>query len=328
VTRDLTALPKAHLHVHLEATWRPRTLASVAEGHGLPTPRMTGWADFAEFDRMYQAAAGVLRTADDVARLVGEMAEDAAAAGCRWVEPAVWLPLHRDRLGPPDAVLELLTDAARAATERTGVGIGFLVAADRVRPVEEAVEQARVAARWAGRGVVAFGLHNQELGFPPEPFAEAFRIAREAGLLSAPHGGELAGPEWVAGSLDALGADRVQHGIRAIEDPALVERLVERGTVLDVCPTSNLVLDIVPSLEEHPLPRLLEAGVTCSLNGDDPIMFDCDLASEYELARSGLGLADEQLAALAAGSIRGSGAPQELKDAALADVAAWLAAAP
>lgn len=325
MTRDLATLPKAHLHVHLEAAWRPATLADVASGHGLPAPRMTGWADFAEFDRMYQSAAGVLRTQADVDRLVREMAEDAAAAGCRWVEPAVWLPLHRERWGSDEQVLEAYTQAAAAATEATGVGIGYLVAVDRTRPLDEALQQARLAARWAGHGVVAFGLHNQELGFPPEPFAEAFGIARDAGLVSAPHAGELAGPAWVTGSLDALGADRIQHGIRSLEDPQLVERLVEAGTVLDVCPTSNLVLDIVRSLEEHPLPALLSAGVACSLNGDDPVMFDCTLAGEYELVRSGLHLTDEQIASMARASIRGSGAPAELKATADADIDAWLA---
>lgn len=198
-TRDLARLPKAHLHLHLEGGMRPATLADLASAHGLPTPDVTGFTDFVSFDALYQAACDVLRTPADLARLVHELAEDAAAAGCLWMEPAVWPPLHASRLGEPEAVLEILVDAARSATAATGVGIGYLIAADRNRPVAEAQELAALAARWAGRGVVAFGLHNDESRFAPEPFAAAFATARRAGLLAAPHAGELAGPASVRG---------------------------------------------------------------------------------------------------------------------------------
>jgi adenosine deaminase len=324
MTRDLDLLPKAHLHLHLEGGIRPSTLGDLARSHGLPVPPVTGFQNFTEFDTMYQAACDVLRTPQDMARLVREIAEDAAATGCVWVEPAVWLPLHRTRLGPDEAVLEILVDAARAATEATGVGIGYLIASDRNLPPHEAEEQARIAARWAGRGVVAFGLHNDEARFPAAPFAKAFQIARDAGLLATPHAGELAGPESVTEALDALGADRIQHGIRAIEDPALIERLVGEGICLDVCPTSNLVLEVVSSWREHPLPALLAAGVACSVNGDDPIMFDCDLRSEYEHCRTSLGIADEDIAEMARASLRGSAAPPETVRAALAGIDGWL----
>jgi adenosine deaminase len=324
MTHDLDLLPKAHLHLHLEGGIRPSTLADLALSHGLPVPPVTGFQNFTEFDAMYQAACDVLRTPQDLARLVREMAEDAAATGCVWIEPAVWLPLHRNRLGPDEAVLEMLVDAARAATEATGVGIGYLIAADRNLAPQEAEEQARIAARWAGRGVVAFGLHNDEARFPAGPFAKAFQIARDAGLLAAPHAGELAGPDSVTEALDTLGADRIQHGIRAIEDPALIERLVSEGICLDVCPTSNLVLEVVTSWQEHPLPALLAAGVACSVNGDDPIMFDCDLRSEYEHCRASLGIADEDIAEIARASLRGSAAPPETVRAALAGIDDWL----
>ncbi len=323
MSRDLAELPKAHLHLHLEAGVRISTLADLATRQGVPTPQMTVFASFTEFDRLYKSAVHLFETAEDMERLVLEIAEDAAAFGCRWVEPAVWPPLHSDRLGSSDEVLSLLTAAAERATEATGVGIGYLVAADRTLPAADAEELAVVAARWAGRGVVSFGLHNDER-FAPAAFARAFAIAREAGLLATPHAGELAGPESVRDSLDLLGADRIQHGIRAIEDPELVARLAETGTVLDVCPTSNRVLQVVPNLADHPLPRLLAAGVACSLNGDDPVMFDCDLGSEYRLAREVLGLDDAQLAQVARASLAGSGAPAEVKAAALVAIDAWL----
>ena len=148
---------------------------------------------------------------------------------------------------------------------------------------------------------MSFGLANDEAIGPPEPYAEAFAIAKDAGLLSAPHAGELAGPESVWGALDTLAPDRLQHGVRAIEDPELVKRLADSDIVLDVCPTSNLLLSVYPSLAEHPLPRLLEAGIQCSLNGDDPLLFGPGLLEEYELARSEMGLDDAALAVDRAG---------------------------
>lgn len=328
MTRDLTLLPKAHLHLHLEESVRQSTLADFAEEAGVPTPVMTEFSDFVEFDLLAQASVAVLTEPDHLRRLVLEMAEDVRDAGGGWVEPALWPALHRDRFGSDEAVLEILVDAAREATLATGVGIGFLVAANRNEGVEAAIEQARLAARWAGRGVVAFGLHNDESRFPPSPFAPAFDIAREAGLLLTPHAGELAGPQSVADCVNVLGAQRIQHGIRAIEDPAVVQLLIERGVCLDVCPTSNIVLGAVRRIDEHPLTALLAAGVNCSLNADDPVMFGCDLASEYELARSSIGLADEDLASLAAASWTASAAPRQRVDEALAGIRRWLGATP
>ena len=186
---------------------------------------------------------------------------------------------------------------------------------------------ARLAARYAGRGVVAFGLASDEALFPPAPFAEAFSIALSAGLLSTPHAGELAGPESVQGALDQLKAHRIQHGVRAIEDPALVERLALAGVCLDVCPTSNLLLGVVSDLAAHPLPALLAAGVRCSLNADDPLLFGVGLADEYLIGREALGLDDATLAGVAANSIQASGAPAGLKRSALRGISEWLGTA-
>ncbi|HZQ56781.1 MAG TPA: hypothetical protein VFA84_02025, partial [Acidimicrobiales bacterium] len=153
-----------------------------------------------------------------------------------------------------------------------------------------------------------------------------FAMAKEAGLLSCPHAGELDGPASIIGALDALGADRIQHGIRCLEDAALVERLAAAGTCLDVCPTSNAYLKVVPSLAEHPLPRLLAAGIRCSLNADDPLFFGgVGLLAEYEVARDQLGLSDADLAGIARASIDASGAPADVKASANAGIDAWLA---
>jgi aminodeoxyfutalosine deaminase len=155
--------------------------------------------------------------------------------------------------------------------------------------LEQALTTASYAVKYRDRGVVGLGLGGAELGHPPEPFAPAFDLAREGGLASVPHAGEAAGAESVHGALDALHADRIRHGIRAVEDAGLVAELAGRGTVLDVCPLSNLRTGVVGSLEEHPLPQLVAAGVRCSISTDDPAMFDTDLTRDYDAAAS-LGL--------------------------------------
>ena len=323
--RALIDLPKAHLHLHLEGGMRPSTLAERAEHYGMAMPTINGFGSFPAFADMYVGACEVLRTTDDLTRLVDEVVDDAAEAGAVWIEPAFYQPRYRDRLGSDEHLIEVVLDALAAASARTGVGTGLMVAADRTIDPAEAIDQARLAARYADRGVVAFGLANDEALWPPEPFAEAFAIARAAGLISAPHAGELAGPDSVTGALDALGADRIQHGVRAIEDPAVVRRLADDGICLDVCPTSNLLLSVVPSLAEHPLPRLLEAGVRCSINADDPLLFGPGLLEEYQLCRDEIGLDDAALAAIATSSIEASGASPEQKAAGVAGVRAWLA---
>jgi len=326
--RDLGALPKAHLHLHLEGAMRPSTLAELADRYGIAMPVVSGFGSFTAFADMYVGACEVLRTADDLVRLINEVVDDAAQAGAVWIEPAFYQPRYRDRLGTDEQILELFLDAIAAAGRRTGVGVGLMVAADRTVDPAEATAQARLAARYAEAGVVSFGLANDEAVGPPEPFAEAYAIARQAGLLATPHAGELAGPESVLGALDALGADRIQHGVRAVEDPSLVARLADEGTCLDVCPTSNVLLAVVPSLDAHPLPALLAAGVRCSVNADDPLLFGPGLLEEYELCRDQFGFDDVTLAGIAATSIEASGASPEQKAAGLAGVEAWRSGPP
>ena len=349
IPRSLAALPKAHLHMHIEGCMRPQTLAALAAEHDVPVPTVEGFGDFAAFEGMYGAACGVLRREQDLRRLARETVEDARADGAWYVEPAIYAPAHRGLMGSDEAVVESIElrdmilssgmdvgvnegyqklDELLAAGRELGVGVGALIAGDRTMPLEECMEQARIAARWAARGVVSFGLAADEFGYPPEPFAPAFAIAREAGLISAPHAGEHAGPESIRGALDALGADRIQHGVRSIEEPALVARIAEEGVCLDVCPTSNAVMGVFPSVAEHPLPALLEAGVRCSLNADDSLLFGPGLLEEYELCRAQLALDDAAFAAIARASLEASGAPRELVARASAQIDGWLAADP
>ena len=225
---------------------RPTTLAELSERYGLPAPlELDG--SFPRFIQLYRAACEALRSPDDLARLVHEIVEDAAAAGAVWVEPSAWLTATgaaRVGVHGEEAVIEVLLDAAKSAARDLHIGVGLMVSSNRVHPPADAVALAHLAARHAGRGVVAFGLADDETRGPPEPFAAAFAIAHAAGLISAPHAGEHGGPDSVRGALDALGARRIQHGVRAAEDPALLERLAEEEVCLDVCPTSNVHLRV------------------------------------------------------------------------------------
>ncbi len=323
--RDLRALPKAHLHVHLEGAMRPSTLGELCGQYGLAVPSIDSYGDFSAFAATYIAACACLQTEADMRRLVSEVVEDAAGAGAVWVEPSSYIPRHRAYFGGDEAALEIVLDELAVTAARLGIGAGFMVSGDRTLDPDDAVEQARLAIAFQDRGVVSFGLANDEVGRPPSMFSEAFDLARGGGLLSTPHAGELAGPASIWGALDGLGADRIQHGVRAIEDPELMKRLADSDVCLDVCPSSNIMLSVFPSLAAHPLPALLDAGIRCSLNADDPLLFGPNILEEYHLCRNEFGFDDARLADIARFAIEASGAPAALKQSALAGVDDWLA---
>jgi adenosine deaminase len=324
--RDLTLLPKAHLHLHLEGSMRPTTLRSLCERNDLELPQIRGFGTFAVFAETYVAACSVLRASGDLGRLIDEVVEDAATDGCRWIEPAFYPAHHEERLGSQRDVWEMAVEFGERASRRHGVGVGWIAGLDRTREPEFADGVLDVVLDLLGEGapIVGLGLHNDEAGHPPEPFERQFARAAEAGLLRVPHAGELEGPESVRGALEVLGAQRIQHGVRAVEDESLLAELAGRGVVLDVCPTSNVMLGVVDRLEEHPLPQLMAAGVRCSLNADDPLLFGPGILEEYELARSELGLDDHALAALARNSFAGSAAPDHLVASAQIGIEQWL----
>ncbi len=267
----------------------------------------------------------MVRSEADVRRLLLEAAQDEAAEGSGWLEIQVDPTSYAPHLGGLTPAVETVLDAARVAAGATGVGIGVVIAANRTRHPLDARTLARLAAAHAGAGVVGFGLSNDERRGRTEDFAAAFRIAARAGLLATPHGGELAGPESVAVCLDALGAGRIGHGVRAAEDPRLLDRLAAAGVTLEVCPTSNVRLGVFGSAAEVPLVRLRAAGVPVALGADDPLLFGSRLVAQYTLARDVLGCDDAALAELARCSVRGSVAPLGVQQRLLAGVDAWLA---
>ncbi|MCK9872638.1 adenosine deaminase [Nocardiopsis dassonvillei] len=337
--RRLDRLPKAHLHLHFTGSMRHPTLVELAAEHGIHLPqalveewppklRATDERGWFRFQRLYDIARSVLRRPEDVYRLLREAAEDERAAGSGWLEIQVDPSGYASLFDGLTATLELFLDAARAAERETGVHIGLMVAANRTRHPLDAKVLARLARQYAGRGVVSFGLNNDERRGRALEFEGAFRIARRAGLLSAPHGGELQGPRSVRECLDVLDADRIGHGVRAVEDPRLVERIAERGVTLEVCPTSNVGLGVYDDLGQLPLRTLFDAGVPVALGTDDPLLFGPRLVEQYRIAREVLGFSDPELAELARMSVRGSGAPESLRKELLAGVDAWLAADP
>jgi adenosine deaminase len=282
-----------------------------------------GWF---RFQRLYDVARSVLRTEGDVRRLVREAAEDDVADGGRWLELQVDPSGYAARFGGITAFTDLVLDAVREAAAATGLGIALVVAANRTRHPLDARTLARLAAQYAGRGVVGFGLSNDERRGSTAAFAPAFAIAERAGLLLAPHGGELLGPDSVRACLDQLHADRLGHGVRVAEDPALLDRVVVAGVPLEVCPVSNVALGVYSDLTSVPLPQLLAAGATIALGADDPLLFGSRLAAQYATMRAAHDLSDEQLAELARMSVRASRAPEADQAAICADIDAWLAA--
>ncbi|MDP9443395.1 MAG: adenosine deaminase [Actinomycetota bacterium] len=316
---------------------RHTTLLELARrnGVGLPDALVKDWPPrlsatdekgWFRFQRLYDVARALVRTEGDVRRLLREAAEDDAADGCRWLEIQVDPSGYAARFDGLSAFTELVLDAARAAGAAAGIGIGVVIAANRTRHPLDARTLARLAARYAGSGVVGFGLSNDERRGRPEAFAPAFRIAARAGLLATPHGGELCGPDSVRACLDLLGAGRLGHGVRVVEEPDLLRRVVDAGVTLEVCPTSNVSLGVYPDATQVPLPALVSAGASVALGADDPLLFGARLATQYELARTVHGYGDAVLAELARMSLRASCAPADVKRAALADVDRWLAA--
>jgi adenosine deaminase len=324
VGRQLLALPKAELHLHLHGAMRPATVAELSAATGLTVTDPRAFTDFAGFQVIYRAARACVTRPEHLGRVIAEVVEDAAADGVVWVQPH-FDPYAYPEFGPAERVLDLAVTAGWEAGARHRIGFGLTVAAMRHHGPDAAVQLARFAAEHTDHGVHAFGLAGDEAAFPIEPFAPAFAIARDAGLTAAPHAGEMAGPCSVRAAVELLGARRVAHGIRAIEDPGTVELLRRHDVSLDVSPSSNQALGIVPSLADHPLPALLDAGVACTLGADDPLLFGTSLHGEYELARTQLGLTDQQLAALARTSITTSNAPPELISSAMRSIDDWLA---
>jgi adenosine deaminase len=336
MARPLTRLPKAHLHLHFAGSMRHSTLVDLARERRVHLPealveewpprlRGTDERGWFRFQRLYDIARSVVRTEADVRRLLREVAEDERDEGSGWLEIQVDPSGYAARFGGLTATVELILDAAAGASAATGVGIGVIIAANRTRHPLDARTLARLAVLHAGRGVTGFGLSNDERRGAAADFAPAFRIAARAGLLSVPHGGELSGPASVRACLDDLHADRIGHGVAAIKDQELTERIVSGGITLEVCPSSNVALGVAATPADVPLRPLLNAGVRVALGADDPLLFGRRLNAQYQIARQAHGLSDAELAELARMSVTGSVAPADVRARLRTGIDAWLA---
>jgi adenosine deaminase len=337
--RPLVDLPKAHLHLHFTGSMRHTTVLELAEERGIWLPEALtdhwppelsaadekGWF---RFQRLYDVARSVVTTESAVRRLLREAAEDEAAEGSRWLEIQVDPSGYAAHFGGITSFTDLAIDAAAEATTATGVPVSLIIAANRTRHPLDARTLARLAVQYAGRGVVGFGLSNDERRGMTSTFARAFDIAERGGLIAVPHGGELVGPDNVWACLDGLRASRMGHGVRAVEDAALVTKIARSEVTLEICPLSNVSLGVYPTIEDVPVRRLFEAGVQIALGADDPLLFGSRLLDQYEAARNEHGFSDDELAELARMSIRASTAPDGLKRTLMADVDHWLASSP
>lgn len=322
----IQALPKVELHVHLEGTVQPETLFALARQNGIALPvasldDLRDWYTFRNFDHfveIFSTLCACLQTPDDFARITYEYGLAMAQQNIRYAE-ITWSPTQHPHL-PFTALLEGVNAGRRQAERDFGVRMAWIPDIVRCEPDTALQVVASVTSPEArAGGVVALGLGGPEVGFPPELFTEAFDRARAAGLHSNPHAGETVGPESVWGALRALGAERIGHGVRAIEDPALVAYLAEHRIPLEVNPTSNICLGVYSSYAAHPLRALLEAGIQVTINSDDPALFNTSLNAEYLHAVQDCGLTIGQLVTVARHAICASYLPAHDKASLLAE---------
>ena len=325
----LRALPKAEVHVHLEGTFEAATLERWARAAGVVMPRpreslfdFQGLADFLEFlDWACHLADSPQRLADLARDFCRRLAADGTGYADLIVNPTHWGP-WRGRLR---AMLDALDAGFREAEQDGLPPVGLCISLLRTQTQAEAVELVDALCAWRHPRVVALSVDGNEAaaGRTGPRFAEAFRRAAAAGLRRTVHAGESSGPEGVRDALELLGADRIDHGVRAIEDPTLVELLAQRRIPLGVCPSSNLVLKVYPSLQAHPIDALRRAGVVVSLNTDDPSLLGTTLPREYALCQQHFGWSDAVLSELAAASIDASFADAATKARLQRELAAW-----
>jgi aminodeoxyfutalosine deaminase len=288
---EILRLPKVQLHCHLEGTLHRERFRQLAVHHGVDIgARATAaveatyrFADFAEFLLLFRDVASVLREPADFAALAADYAADAVAQNVRYAEifvsPSVWTWFHRGI--DVEGTFRAMRATFDAAQARHGVEVAFICDLTRNFGAERAAETARLAVAMKSYGVIGVGLGGDEARWPPELFAKAFDFAREHGLRTVAHAGEAAGAASVRSAVEELGAERIGHGVRAIEDPAVVALLAKRQIPLEICPTSNRLTGAAPAHLPHPMGALHAAGVCVTIDTDDPALFGTTLIDEY-----------------------------------------------
>lgn len=308
----VSRLPKVELHVHLEGSMRPALLLDLARrhGHSLPASDEEGlqrWFHFQDFDhfvQVYLTCSAALRDPEDFRSLALDVMAQQAAQNVRYTEAHFTISTHVANGGNAGEILDSLLEAAEEGERRHGVRLRLIPDIVRNVPFERAGWTLDWALEGRKRGlVVALGLSGIEARYPNEPFREIFAEAERQGLHRVAHAGEHAGPDSIRSVLEVARAERIGHGVRAVDDPALVEELAAARIPLEVCPTSNLCLGVAPDLASHPFDRLYRAGITLSVNSDDPPFFNTTLSNEYLRLHQTFGYTPAELADLALGAV-------------------------
>jgi aminodeoxyfutalosine deaminase len=347
ISQYIQEMPKAEIHIHLEGAIQPETVIKLAERHncedilpGTSAETLQNWftfTDFPHFIEVFLTILKLLRTAEDFALITYENGADMAAQNIRYRELTITPNMHTNQHGKSlsiEEVLEGLEEGRRRAFQEFGVEMRWVFDCSRTlsfpdrkrgtydpRPAQRTLEYAMIGM---DRGVIGLGLGGYEVGAPPEPFAEVFAAAKKSGLLSLPHAGETVGPKSVWGAMNALQADRIGHGVRAIEDPKLLLAIKERKIPLEISPTSNKCLHIFEDMSDHPLPRFDEMGILITVNSDDPPLFNTTLCKEYEILARVFGYDKANISRIARNAFNVSGAEPELKARLLAEFDEWV----
>jgi len=336
LTSFIAGLPKAELHVHHVGSASPRIVAELAARHEGDTPVPAdpaaladyfAFRDFAHFIEVYLSVVDLIRDDEDVRTLTYEVARELARQQVRYAELTV-TPYSSVKRGiAAKAFCEAIEDARRGARRDFGIELRWCFDIPGEAGLPAAEETLRIALEERPDGLISFGLGGPEVGVPRPQFKPYFDKARAAGLRSVPHAGETTGPETIWSALRDLGAERIGHGISAAGDPELMAYLADNQVPLEVCPTSNVRTRAVPSLDEHPLPALVAAGVPVTINSDDPPMFGTTLEEEYAVAARLLGLDQAGVAELARAAVRASFLPAGGRSALLAEIDGYAAGA-
>ena len=327
----IRALPKAELHLHIEGSLEPELMFALAQRNGVTIPYASvedvraayAFGNLQDFLDIYYAGADVLRTQQDFHDLATAYFDRAAADGVVHAELMFDPQTHTDRGIPFATVIEGLLSACEDAQTRHGISSALILSFLRHLSEEAAFETLAAADPWLDR-IAAVGLDSSENGHPPEKFARVFAAAAAKGLRLTAHAGEEGPPAYVYEALDLLHVDRIDHGNRALEDDALVDRLVREGMTLTVCPLSNLKLCVVRDLGDHPIDRMLALGLRATINSDDPAYFGGYIADNYRAAATARGLSRAQIVQLARNSFTGSFLPPEAIAAHLERLDAYL----
>ncbi len=312
---SIQSLPKAELHHHLEGALRPSSIAEICREHGVPLPSYDPGevaklvqldrpaASLADFFIPFRTIKFCFVSREAIARLAYEVAEDAASDNIRYLETRFsleYMSFYHNL--PLEETLAGIAEGVELANRRLPIRVQMIVSKSRDlnsdtmgRPWPSEEEIVELAIRYQDRGVVGLDLSGLENGYPPELFVPMFRRARDAGLGITVHAGEAAGAESVRGAIETLGATRIGHGVRTVEDPELVKRVADLGVVLEICPTSNVYTGAVPSLEQHPVRKLSDAGVKLTISTDDPSVCKTTLSKEYQLLTDRFGFTPDEL---------------------------------